>query len=96
MQDPTNSGNNQSSDQSNVVQLGSTKLNDEQSTQIKNLAASLRGELKKLSHNELSRMYVNLYSNFVLLNKQLDTLKDSLKNEEQLKELLDKARSKND
>ena len=55
-------------------------------------ASKLRQEIKKLSHNELSRQYVYVYQSLILANKDLTELKDMLKNVEALEHLLKKAK----
>lgn len=40
----------------------------------KQLMSNLKQVIKKLSHNELSREYVNLFAQHVLLQKQYDDL----------------------
>lgn len=77
------------------VQQRSETAENQESQKIestKKLAAALKTEVKKLSHNELSRQFVNLYTANVLMQKQLDDLKAAITDVGKVEQLLEQLK----
>lgn len=53
-------------------------MNDTKEPSIVNLMSNMKREVKRLSHNELARNFVNIYTQYILAQRELEYLTKKL------------------